>query len=421
MAVQMITRRGALAAAAMTAAAGLTGCSALGDVMGEGSSGVPKLFDHPSEQEGSGDSDSAPSEREPEPEPSLAEKTLARLTLEQKVAQLFIVTPEQLTGASRATIAGAMTRDALAQIPVGGLCYFSQNIVGNRQLRDLLSGTRELAKASGAGVAPFLTVDEEGGPLVARVANSGCFDVPRYPNMAEIGAAGDAARAAEVGSAIGSYLHDIGFNIDFAPDADVLTNPANPVIGARSFGSDPDLVASMVAAEVEAMLKTGTLPCIKHFPGHGDTAGDSHTGAVYTNRTRAEIESAEFKPFIAGIDAGCPLVMVGHIETPNFAADGLPASLSPTMLTDVLRGQLGFKGTIVSDSFSMGAITQNYSASDAAVRYFQAGGDILLMPQDLRAAYDGVLAAVHAGTLTEARIDESVLRVLSAKETAGLL
>ena len=415
---RMVSRRGALAAAAAAVAAGLTGCDTLGAALGGRGSGMPELHDRPADR---GSATNGGDEKVSAPEPSAAEQALARLTLEQKVAQLFIVTPEQLTGASRATIAGSMTRDALAQIPVGGLCYFSQNIVGNQQLRDLLAGTRELAMSSGAGIAPFLTVDEEGGPLVARVANSGCFDVPRYPNMAEIGASGDAARAAEVGTTIGSYLHDIGFNVDFAPDADVLTNPSNPVIGARSFGSDPDLVAAMVAAEVEAMLKTGTLPCIKHFPGHGDTAGDSHTGAVYTSRTRAEIEAAELKPFIAGIDAGCPLVMVGHIETPNFAADGLPASLSPVMMTDVLRGQLGFKGAIVSDSFAMGAITQNYTSADAAVRYFQAGGDILLMPADLRAAYDGVLAAVRDGRLAEERINESVLRVLTAKETAGLL
>ena len=416
--VRLISRRGALAAAATVAVAGIAGCGAAGGQKGSSSGLLPDLFDKPSEREGSS---AAPEAPEPEPKKTAAELALERLTLKQKVAQLFIVTPEQLTGASRATVAGGMTRDALAQIPVGGLCYFSQNIVGNQQLRDMLAGTRELALQSGAGIAPFLTVDEEGGPLVARVANSGLFDVPRYPNMAEIGATGDTALAAEVGTTIGSYLHDIGFNIDFAPDADVLTNPSNPVIGARSFGSDPDLVAAMVAAEVDAMLKTGMLPCIKHFPGHGDTAGDSHTGAVYTQRTRAEIEAAEFKPFIAGIDAGCPLVMVGHIETPNFAADGLPASLSPVMLTDVLRGQLGFKGAIVSDSFAMGAIAQNYAPADAAVRYFQAGGDILLMPADLRAAYDGVLAAVQGGALTEERIDESVLRVLTAKETAELL
>ena len=416
--IQTVSRRGFVAAAAM-ATAGLAGCDVLGGDSGlTGDGDQPELFDRPGADRGSESADGAPSAA---PQKSLAEQALDRMTLEQKVAQLFIVTPEQLTGASQATIAGPMTRDALSRIPVGGLCYFSQNIMSEWQLRDLLSGTRELARAAGAGIAPFLTVDEEGGPLVARVANSGCFDVRTFPNMGDIGATGDAARAAEVGSVIGGYLHDIGFNIDFAPDADVLTNPANPVIGPRSFGGDPDLVAAMVAAEVETMLKTGTLPCIKHFPGHGDTEGDSHTGAVFTQRSRAEIEAVEFKPFIAGIDAGCPLVMVGHIETPNFAADGLPASLSPTMMTDVLRGQLGFEGAIVSDSFSMGAITQNYSPADAAIRFFQAGGDILLMPSDLQAAYDGVLGAVRAGQLSEERVDQSVLRALTAKETAGLL
>ena len=421
--VQMISRRGFMATAATAAVAGLAGCGAVKDTVDSVSGGSqPAVRDNT----GSAESPSEPTEQpetqpEAQPEVSAAERVLARMTLEQKVAQLFIVTPEQLTGAAQATIAGPMTRDALARIPVGGLCYFAQNIVGDWQLRDLLAGTRELARSVGAGVAPFLTVDEEGGPLVARVANSGCFNVRTFPNMSEIGASGDAARAAEVGSVIGSYLHDIGFNVDFAPDADVLTNPANTVIGPRSFGSDPDLVAAMVAAEVQAMLKTGTLPCLKHFPGHGDTAGDSHTGAVYAPRSRADIEAVELKPFVAGIDAGCPLVMVGHIETPNFAADGLPASLSTVMMTDVLRGQLGFTGAIVSDSFAMGAITQNYAPADAAVRYFQAGGDILLMPANLQASYDGVLAAVRDGRLTEERIDESVLRVLAAKEAAGLL
>ena len=169
------------------------------------------------------------------------------------------------------------------------------------------------------------------------------------------------------------------------------------------------------------MLETGTLPCVKHFPGHGDTAGDSHTGAVYAERTREQIESCEFTPFISAIEAGCPMVMVGHIETPNFAADGLPASLSPFMMGDILRGELGFEGVIISDSFGMGAITQNFSAADAAVRYFEAGGDILLMTPDLRSAVSGVVTAVNDGRLSEERIDESVKRALELKESAGII
>ncbi|MCH3968124.1 MAG: glycoside hydrolase family 3 N-terminal domain-containing protein [Atopobiaceae bacterium] len=355
------------------------------------------------------------------PQPTPAEALLARMTLEQKVAQLFLVTPEQLTGVETATVCGDLTRSALAATPVGGLCYFGQNITGDQQLRDMLSDTLAASKASGAGVPAFLTVDEEGGPLVARVAKSGCFDVATFPSMARIGATGDTSKAAEVGTTIGGYLHDIGFNVDFAPDADVLTNPDNKVIGSRSFGSDPDLVASMVSAEVTAFLPTQVLPCVKHFPGHGNTAGDSHTGAVTTDRTMADLESCELRPFSAAVAAGCPLVMVGHISTPNATSDGLPASLSHEMVSGVLRGTLGFTGVVVSDSFSMGAITKTYDAATAAVDFLSAGGDMVLMPEDLSSAYQGVLSAVSAGTLDEDRIDESVGRILAAKESVGLL
>lgn len=352
---------------------------------------------------------------------SLVERTLAKMTLGQKVAQLFVVTPEQLTGAAVATACGKATAKALAEYPVGGLCYFSQNITGSHQLRGLLSGTRKACEKVGAGVPPFLAVDEEGGKLVARIANSGLFDVERFPNMAKVGATGDERQAAKVGSAIGTYLREIGFNVDFAPVADVLTNPANTVIGERSFGSDPDLVARMVASEVRAMLETGMLPCAKHFPGHGDTAGDSHTGAVCATRTREQIEGCELIPFRAAIDAGCPMVMVGHIETPNFAADGLPASLSPTMIAEVLRKQLGFDGLVVSDSFAMGAITQHFSAAEAATRFVAAGGDLILMPEDLPSAYQGLLDAVEKGEVSEKRLEESVTRVLATKRAAGIL
>lgn len=350
-----------------------------------------------------------------------AELLLESMTLEQKVAQLFVVTPERLTGVSQALVAGDLTRQALAEIPVGGLCYFGKNITGSQQLRDMLAGTLEMAKASGAGIAPFLTVDEEGGDLVARIANSGYFDVEKFPNMDQIGAAGDESAAAHVGTTIGTYLREIGFNVDFAPVADVNTNPDNPVIGPRAFSSDADVAARMVAAEVAAMLKTGTLPCIKHFPGHGDTAGDSHTGAVMTVRTREQIESYEYKPFRAGIEAGSPMVMVGHIETPNLTGDDLPATLSRAIMTDELRGKLGFDGVIISDSFEMGAITDNFGPVDAATRFIKAGGDVILMTADLKASYQGILNAVAEGSITEERIDESVLRILKAKDQAGLL
>ena len=416
MSARSITRREALAISGCTAAlVGLTACDAF-DSAPQGDRERPIIVDK----------SAAEPEPEPEPKPELdpaerIEEIIAGMTLEEKAAQLFMVTPEQLTGVSTATVAGSATKAALETYPVGGLVYFSKNITGTRQVRDLLANTAELARNAGAGIVPFLGVDEEGGPLVARVANSGLFDVAHFPNMADIGATGDAEQAAEVGRAIGTYLHDIGFNLNFAPVADVLTNPNNTVIGPRSFGSDPALVAQMVAAEVGAMLGTETLPCVKHFPGHGDTAGDSHTGAVTTARSRDEIESCELEPFRAAIEAGCPFVMVGHIETPNFAGDGLPASLSSFMMTDILRDELHFDGVIVSDSFAMGAITEYYAPADAALRFFQAGGDLLLMTTDLAAAHRGVVDAMASNELPQERVDESLRRILSAKERAGLL
>ena len=407
----IITRRACIAAMG-TAAAALTlgGCSAGSGTTSTDSTTFSNVEDKP-----------ANSLRPTADQQTKIQNLLDKMTLEQKIGQLFIVTPEELTGVDDATAAGQTTHDALATYPVGGLCYFAKNITGADQLRTMISNTKTYCSQVGAGIAPFISVDEEGGSRVARVANSGYFDVKQFPDMAEIGAAGDTAQAANVGTTIGNYLRDIGFNVDFAPDADVLTNPNNQVIGQRAFSSDANVAAEMVAAEVKAMTATGTLPCIKHFPGHGDTEGDSHTGAVYATRTREQMESCELLPFKAGIEAGCPLVMVGHIETPNFAADGLPASLSPTMIGDVLRGQLGFEGVIVSDSFSMGAITESYAGDDAAVRFIKAGGDVILMPSDLPVAYNGLLSAVKAGSISTDRIDESVARVLTAKLTAGLI
>lgn len=400
-----LTRRQALGALGCASALALGGCATGGQ-----------------EWPASGPGPEAAPDAAVEPEPrSAAERLLSSMTLEQKVAQMLFVTPEQLTGVDCATEAGPLTKEALAKLPVGGVAYFGGNIAGDRQLRDLLSGTVELSRGAGAGIPVFTGVDEEGGPLVARVANSGLFDVERFPNMWWVGESGDADSADHVGAVIGSYLRDTGFSVDFAPVADVLTNPDNPVIGHRSFSGDPDVCAQMVSAEVEAMLQAGTLPCAKHFPGHGDTQGDSHTGAVTSWRTADELRACEYVPFKAAIDAGCPFIMVGHIQTPNAAGDGLPASLSRVMITDELRGRLGFAGVVISDSMCMGAVSRNFEPKDAAVRFVAAGGDVLLMPPDPWAAHQGIIDAVYSGGLTEGRIDESVLRIIATKQAAGLV
>lgn len=346
---------------------------------------------------------------------SAAERILGTMTLEQKVAQLFFVTPEQLTGTDCVIEAGEAMEAALATLPVGGVICFSQNIETPEQLREMLANVGRFSTEVAAGIPVFLGVDEEGGPLVSRVANSPAFDVATFPHMATIGATGDVAQAGRVGMAIGSYLHEIGFNVDFAPVADVLTNPENTVIGPRSFGADSQLVADMVVAEATAMLATGVLPCVKHFPGHGDTNADSHTGEAVSTRTREDLDSCEFEPFRRAIAAGVPLIMVGHIKTPNVAADDLPASLSRVMIGETLRRELGFDGVIISDSFQMGAVTERFTPAEAAVKFLEAGGDMILMPEDLDAAYQGVLDAIASGILSRERIDESCLRVLGTK------
>ena len=402
-----LTRRQALEALGCASALALGGCATGGQ---EG----------PAAEPGPVDELDVTAEPEPAPRPA-AERFLSSMTLEQKVAQMLFVTPEQLTGVDCATEAGPLTKEALVKLPVGGVAYFGGNLAGDQQLRDLLSGTVELSRNAGAGIPIFTGVDEEGGPLVARVANSGLFDVERFPNMWWIGESGDVDRAAHVGTVIGSYLRDIGFSVDFAPVADVLTNPDNPVIGHRSFSGDPDVCAQMVSAELEAMLQAGTLPCAKHFPGHGDTQGDSHTGAVTSWRSVDELRACEYVPFEAAVEAGCPFIMVGHVQTPNAAGDGLPASLSRVMITEELRERLGFKGVVISDSLSMGAISRNFEPEDAAVRFVAAGGDVLLMPTNPWAAHQGIIDAVYSGSLTEGRIDESVLRIIAAKQAAGLV
>lgn len=194
----------------------------------------------------------------------------------------------------------------------------------------------------------------------------------------------------------------------------MLTNPDNTAIGASSFGSDPALVSKMVTAEDKAMLPTGVLPCAKHFPGHGDTAADSHTGKAVSTHTLDELEVCEYKPFRAAIAAGVPMVMVGHIKTPNAAADDLPASLSPFVIGKTLHDELGFDGVIISNSFSMGTVTQYFGPARAAVRFLAAGGGMVLMSESLSDAVSG-------GTLSSDRIDESCLRILKAEQAVGLL
>ncbi len=350
------------------------------------------------------------------PTPTPAPVTADTLTLEQKVGQLFIVRPDALDlTLSQETIndahadgVTAMTNDmrkTLQQYPVGGICQFGKNIESPSQL------ARFNADLQAASATPLLiAVDEEGG-LIARLANNDAFNLPRYASAAAVGASGDPADAREMGQTIGSYLKTYGFNMDFAPDADVNTNPDNPIIGERAFSSDAATAAQMAAAAADGLRENGILPTLKHFPGHGDTAEDSHTDLAVTDKTCEELENCELLPFAA--DTGLHAVMVGHIAAPNVTGDMTPATLSPTLIGMIPDAE---NALIVTDSLAMDAITAAYTPGEAAVLAIQAGCDVLLMPNSLPEAYAAVLDAVQNGTISEARLDQSVNKILHYKE-----
>ena len=355
-------------------------------------------------------------EKEKSPEELLEEQVeacLAEMTTEEKAAQLFIVTPESVTGVETVTAAGDATRKALEQYPVGGFVYMKSNLVDASQTGKMLSNTQNYYQEI-TGLPMFLSVDEEGG-TVARIGNNDGFSVEHVGDMAEVGATKDPRKAYETGQILGTYLSDLGFNLDFAPDADVLTNPENTVIGPRSFGTDSQLVTEMVLAEMEGLADTGMLSCVKHFPGHGGTAGDTHEGYAYTDKTLEELEQAELVPFAAAADAGVPFLMVSHISAPQVIGDNTPSSLSETMVNGVIRERFGYDGIVITDAMNMGAVAENYTSSQAAVQAVLAGVDMLLMPEDFVSAYEGVLQAVEDGTISPERLNDSVRRILRVK------
>lgn len=343
------------------------------------------------------------------------QEMMANMTAEEKVLQLFMITPEALTGYETVTRAGDSTKEAVLEYPVGGIIYFSGNLKEPEQVRTMLENTRQFYKEAGYP-APFLGVDEEGG-TVARIGRQSAFSAEQVEDMRSIGDGGDIQEAERVGRIIGSYLSELGFTLDFAPVADVLTNPENQVIGRRSFGSDPDLVADFAMAEAKGLEESGVWAVLKHYPGHGATLGDSHQGYAYTDKTLDELMEAELVPFQKGIQEGIRFIMAGHISVPSVIGEEVPCSLSSYLITDVLREKMGYDGIVVTDAMNMGAVCQRYDSAEAAVLALQAGVDLILMPEDFRSAYEGVLAAVETGELTENRIEESVRRILYVKNT----
>ena len=347
------------------------------------------------------------------------EAQLQQMTLREKVGQLFYIRLESLDPSIEWT-----TYDDLASIkilevtekmkrvnedyPVGGIILYAWNIEDEAQLARIIPQVRAL------NGNPLLCIDEEGG-RVSRIANNPNFNVKKYESMASIGATGDPQNAYECGNTIGTYLSRYGFDIDFAPVADVNTNPENVVIGPRAFSDDPTVAAPMVVNYLQGLKDAGITGCIKHFPGHGDTKADTHYGYASTQKTWDEMLNCEMVTFKAGIQWGCQLIMTAHIGAPNVTGSDVPSTMSPIILQDKLRGELGYQNIIITDAMEMGAITQQYTSAEAAVGSIKAGVDIVLGPRYFTEAFDAVMAAVNNGTISEERINQSVRRILKLK------
>ena len=350
--------------------------------------------------------------------PAAPEEVLFSLTTREKVGQLFVIRPDQLlTSISERSIHDSRERGALSltdemravleAYPAGGFAQFGKNIDTPEQLAAF---NAQLAAA--CRIPPILAVDEEGG-RVARLANA-FPSLPQVGSAASMGATGKTEAARRAGAAIGEYLARFGFTLDFAPVADVNSNPQNSVVGDRSFGSDPALVTRMAAAYIDGLHEHGVGATVKHFPGHGDTSADTHLGYVAVHKTWEQLLETELIPFMGTMDK-TDAIMVAHITLPQVTDDGLPATLSRQLIEGRLRGELGYDGLVITDALAMGAIEQTYTSAEAAVLAFLAGNDILLMPQSYTEAFEGVLAAVEDGRIPMARLDESVLRILRFK------
>lgn len=410
-----LTRRGFVALAGLGALS-LAGCSSASPAASSAQSDVLEVSD-------------AQADVMPDP----VDELLGALTLEQKVAQLFVVRPEDVLGVhgvesgaedskansqGQLTAAGSDVKRAIDAVPVGGIAFFGGNLVEPSQSKELIADMSAMVLEA-CGVAPLLCVDEEGG-TVARIANNEAFGVENVGDASDIGGSALPEAAEEAAVSIAEYLRPLGFNTDFAPVADVANNPESQVMSERSFGADAQSVADMVSAQVEGFLSEDMVCTLKHFPGLGAAVGDSHDSRIVISSTLDELLATELVPFAAGIEAGAPMVMMGHLSVPAVVGDNTPSSLSKAMVTDVLRGRLGFDGVVITDSLGMGAVTDCYKGGEAAVSAIEAGCDIALMPVSLSESYNAVLDAVESGRLTEDRIDESVRRIISMKLRFGI-
>ncbi|WP_238162917.1 glycoside hydrolase family 3 N-terminal domain-containing protein [Kribbella capetownensis] len=350
-------------------------------------------------------------------------ETLRRMTLEQKVGQLFVCyaygpTADTADARNTSLYGVATPAEVVRKFHLGGVIYFAwtDSVKDPQQIARLSNGLQSASLAD-SGIPLQISTDQEHG-VVFRVGPP----ATQFPGAMALGATRSAEYARQAGGIGGRELKAVGVTTDFAPVADVNVNPLNPVIGVRSFSSDPAVVAALTAEQVKGYQRDGRIvSTAKHFPGHGDTATDSHTGIPVISHTLEEWTRIDRPPFEAAIRAGIESIMTAHIVVPALDPAEDPATLSKPILTGILREQLRFDGVVITDSLGMKGVRDKYGDAEIPLRAIEAGVDQLLMPVDPGLAYNSVLDAVRGGRISEARIDQSVERILKLKLQTGVV
>jgi len=340
----------------------------------------------------------------PGSKPDPVMEQLRKLTLDEKIGQLVLVGMD-------GTEPNEQTKDLIQTYHVGGFIFFKPNIQNAQQAVELFNALKTL-NAAHHSVPLFMSVDEEGG-RVSRLPNS----LVKLPAGAEIGKANDPNFARELGETLGEELKAFGLNVDFAPVLDVNSNPDNPVIGDRSFGSDAGAVSRLGVPLMKGLQTGGVISVVKHFPGHGDTSVDSHLGLPVVNHDLNRLRKMELVPFADAVREGTDMVMVAHILLPKLDPDH-PASFSKRAITDLLRGELGYDGVVITDDMTMGAVINHYDIGQASVEAIKAGGSIVLVGHEYdkqTKVLQALKAAAASGELSQEEIDDRVYGILALK------
>lgn len=349
----------------------------------------------------------------------IAHEYVETMSLSEQAAQVFFITLGQLESPSNeiygiTAYTEGMGDTLQTQCP-GGVIYFNQNLVNREQV---IQWNRQMQEK--ARIPLFIGVDEEGG-MVNRLSGNTDMGVTNQGDMAAVGATMDTENAYQVGRELGRQMTELGFNLDFAPVADIRSNPANYEIGNRSYGETKEIVGTMVAAQVQGMKEEHLIATLKHFPGHGEVTGNTHNDLQTIPCDEARLKSFEFEPFKQGIAAGADVVMVSHLCVPTITGEDTTSSMSYEIVTRLLKHELGFEGIAMTDSCQMGSIARHIPAKDVAVQALLAGNDMILMPSNYQEAYEGIIEAVQEGTLPQERLQEACEVIICCKMKQGFM